>query len=485
MLRTWRRVVVALAACGFLAAPTSAGAVSSGAVSASAVSASAVSASAVSASAVSASAVSASAVSASAVSAGAVSYGLADSQGLFAHCRVGRASCCASGAKGTSSCAGGSPSITGYYDSPLFRSLTGASSRHRITEARFFVAYDAVQEWNGSTTSPGCRPSRASAQSWTDPSGRSHPAAASRDDLLASLIAARADGLTPVVSIVGYGSGSVPAWDQPAPDPSTIGGYWEYRCGVQGILDAVDELPSAERPHIWEPFNEPDAFSVYNGNPGATDKSCDVTLNGSVDGSAKAACDYVISSGLIHATAGHDSDTVLAGVFSHPSPGYLTHYGALLASQLAFSSLPSAWSVHDYLDVTGSYAGPVRPALEAFDRVLAADTAGAARELWVTEAATQLTDARDPGPCPASGPDPANTLGACVSGRASRQIAAAQGFLALPEAGRAVPITHLFWYQWQGASNWDSGLLDPSGRPRAPWCVLYGSGVCSGSSGAA
>jgi hypothetical protein len=67
-----------------------------------------------------------------------------------------------------------------------------------------------------------------------------------------------------------------------------------------------------------------------------------------------------------------------------------------------------------------------------------------------------------------------------VNGNAARQALAADAFFALPQAGVAVPITHLFWYQWQGEFNWDSAIVDAAGLPRAPWCAFYGSGVCNG-----
>ncbi|HZE04652.1 MAG TPA: hypothetical protein VE127_05470, partial [Solirubrobacteraceae bacterium] len=196
--------------------------------------------------------------------AGAVTYGLGDASGTFAHCIPGASACC-NDQLGT--CAAGA--IGGYYDNSLFRALTGPASAHQITEVRLFVQYDALSEWNGSLTAPGCDFSRVVNAPWTDAAGRVHPAGQSWNDLRASLIEAHADGLIPVVSIAGYpGPAARPAWDQAAPDPTTVAGYWELRCGVRGILSAVSRLPAAYQPHIWEAFNEPDAVPVYNG-PGA------------------------------------------------------------------------------------------------------------------------------------------------------------------------------------------------------------------------
>jgi hypothetical protein len=404
-------------------------------------------------------------------SAGAVTYGLGDAPGTFAHC-TGDA------VPGVCPAA----SVRGYYDQPAFRQLAGPESQHPVTEVRLFVAYDAIEEYNGSPTSPGCTLSRVAQQSWHDGAGRLHPAGESWNDLHAGLIAARADGLTPVVSIAGYGSPhAIPAWDQPTPDPTTVAGWWEYYCGVQGVLNAVSKLPAADRPHIWEALNEPDGFGVFNGNPDSTDESCEVVPVSGLSGAAKAACAYLMATREIHQFADHSADTVLAGVFTHPSIPYLRPYAALLAAHLPGALFPATWSVHDYGDVTLTYSGAATTQLAAFDQALALDSGGEARDLWVTEAGTLLTDHTSAGDCPAAGVDVADSLGACVNGQVERQAADAAGFLNLAGAGTAVPISHLFWYQWQGEANWDSGLTDGGGQLRTPWCVLYGSGTCLGS----
>jgi hypothetical protein len=403
--------------------------------------------------------------------AGAVTYGLGDSPGRFARCTVDAApgSCPAS-------------AIGGYYDDPSFRALTEPASAHRMTQVRLFVAYDAVEEYNGSPTAPGCTMSRVAEQAWRDGAGRLHSAAESWNDLQAGLVAARVDGLAPVVSIAGYGSpNATPSWAQPVPDTTTLAGWWAYRCGVEGLLNAVSKLPAADRPHAWEAVNEPDSFSIYRGNAGSTGASCAVTPVSDIAGAAKAACAYILAAREIHDFAGHAADTVIAGVFTHPTPAYLQPYAALLAAHLPGSSYPATWAVHDYDDVTASYAGPVSTHLQAFDRALAVDSGGGARDLWVTETGTLLTNHVVTGHCPAAGVDAAGTLGACVNGQTARQVNDAAGFFDLPAAGTAVPITRLFWYQWAGEVNWDSGLSDGTGQLRAPWCAFYGTGACTGS----
>lgn len=361
--------------------------------------------------------------------------------------------------------------------------LTSPTSAHRITEVRFFVHYDALSEFNGSLTSPGCDFSRVVNAPWTDGAGRLHPAGQSWNDLRASLIEAHADGLTPVVSIAGYpGPTARPAWDQPAPDPTTVAGDWELRCGVRGILSAISRLPAADQPHTWEAFNEPDAVPVYNGPGEIGPGACAVSAAGSpgVDGAAKAACAYALIAAGIHDYPGHSGDTVIAGTLSNPSLPYLSAYAAQLTSMAPGTAYPSTWSVHDYGDVTRSYAGIDVSGLRAFDLALRTDTAGRATDLWVTESGTDLTDQQPDARC-GQPPQVPPILGACVNGRPARQALDAQAFFALPEAGVAVPVTHLFWYEWQGEVNWDSGLTDAAGAPRVGWCEFYGSGVCGGS----
>jgi hypothetical protein len=414
-------------------------------------------------------------------SAGSVTYGLGDSSGAFAHCLAGGTACCIDH---TGTCPEGT--VTGFWANPLFRALTSPASQHRITETRFFVPYDALEQWNGSVTSPGCVFSDVLDRPWYDAAGRFHRSGESWDDLRASLIEAHADGLTPVVAITGYASPAArPSWDAAGPDPTTAPGWWALHCGVQGILDAVSRLPVADQPHIWEAFNEPDILPVYNGRGAIGPGACRVTATGTpvVDGAAKAACVYGLVSRQIHAFAGRAADTVIAGTLAQPALAYLAAYASQLGSMLAPAEYPAVWSVHDYGDVTDSYPTIDVSPLSAFDSALRTDTAGRATALWVTEAGTELTDQVPAPQCqPAVAPPPGRTgtLGACVDGNAAAQTLAADAFFALPEAGAAVPITHLFWYEWQAEPHWDSALTDAAGTPRAPWCAFYGSGACTG-----
>jgi hypothetical protein len=411
----------------------------------------------------------------------AVTYGIADAPGQFAGCTSTDPNCCT---EPSAHC--DLDTLGGYFDSPLFLKLTTPASAHQVRDVRLFVPYDAVQAFNGSTSAPGCVYSRVLEQPWYDLANGEQSPGESIDDLVAGIIEARAEGLTPVVSIAGYPFPSArPSWDPAIPDPTTTSGYWAYRCGVQGILSELSRLPGWEQPHQWEALNEPEAFATFRGSDAAPASECDVGSAPQPDGPAKAACDESIASSVILGFSGHGDDTVIAGTFQHPYVGYLAPYVTELSQQMPGSEFPSVWSVHDYREVTDAYADPSATELAAFDRALARDTGGRAHSLWITEAATVLTSTVRDGDCPAVGVDASGSLGACINGQSARQAAGAAAFFALPHVASAVPITHLFWYQFAGAPNWDSGLVDPAGSPRAAYCVFYGSGDCRGSPDAA
>ena len=412
-----------------------------------------------------------------AAAAGGVTYGYADAMGSYASCLSTTPACCDTR---TATCQ--AATLSGNYAAPLFEELESPASAHQVTEVRLFVTYDAVQEWNGSVSAPGCTYSRVLDESWHDGADRLHEAGESYQDLVAGLIEAHAQGLTPVIAITGYGSPEAkPAWDEPAPDPTTTAGYWAYRCGVRGILSALSQLPADVQPHTWEAFNEPDGFGVFRSLDGQQASSCAVGTQGQPDGAAKAACLYPLAVRSIHGFTGHGQDTVIAGTFIHPSVSYLATYVGETIKLLPGAAFPSTWSVHDYRDVSADFNGTSPTDLAAFDAALATYTGGLATDLWVTEAGTLLTDRQQSGDCPAAGPDAAGTLGACLEGQAVTQTASANEFFALATVADAVPITHLFWYEWAAEPNWDSGLVDAAGAPRTSWCVFYGSGTCTGS----
>ena len=236
-------------------------------------------------------------------------------------------------------------------------------------------------------------------------------------------------------------------------------------------------------------------MSIYRTHAGATKRGseaassapppgCAVTQSGIADGPAMAACDYVLADQLIHGFAGHSADTLLAGVFSGLSPTYLQQYVAQLQHALPAAQFPASWAIHDYSGVTRGYQGSSLDALAAWDKELGADSGGRAKAVWITEAGLLLSSRHRVDGCPASGTDPADTLGACLNGNSAAQLADLISFFKMPSAGTSVPITHLFWYQWQGSPTWDSALTDAAGVPRPAWCAFFGKGDCTGSSNA-
>jgi hypothetical protein len=434
-----------------------------------------------------------------AVAPGAVTYGISDAQGQFATCPTSDDPC--------SSATG----LSGFWKNGALTAL--AASPRPVSSVRFPVKYDAVSTWNGSS---GCAMSNPYRYAYVDQGGGQHPAGQSWFDLLYGLQAAYADGLRPLIVIVGYTaadavksySATSARGDPGEPDPTTSAGYMDYYCGVRGILNGIAaHLPSYQWPHQWEAWNEPNGGCAYLNNdcsagicarlnePAGNQDSehhnltCSATGEGQSGcaagadegGAAKAACLWIIADDAIANASGHAGDTVAAGTLSWPSTGYLAPYVALLASQ----GRPAAtYSVHDYGDPTASgwLGGSRSDQLQAFDTALGRDTAAAgaaAGQLWVTESGVDLTDRDrrygqfDSVPCAGgSGSTLPNTLGACVDGNKDAQIRSAQGFFDLRSVTGGPPVTALYWYQFVGSpGGWDSGLLDATGHGRAAYCV--------------
>ena len=445
---------------------------------------------------------------AAAPGAGATTYGISEPQGLFASCPTHDYPC--------SSAAG----IGGLWRESAFASLR--SRGRSVQSVRLPVTYDAVATSDGAG---GCTFSNPYRFAYTDQAGRAHPAQESWNDLLYGLETAYADGLQPLIVIDGYSTGtavrayagtSAPG-DAGEPDPTTTAGRSAYYCGVRGILNGIAaHLPRNEWPHRWEAWNEPNGGCTYLNNDcaptvcaqinqpasnldsssdgytcsatGGDNSSCAIGADAS--GAAKAACLWIEARNTIIDHPGHAGDEVAAGSFSFPSTGYLAPYVALLSSQ---GYHPGIWAVHDYGDPTASgwLGRPVAEQLQAFNTALGSQTAGIRNQVWVTESGVLLTD-RDRSyagyesiPCAsASLAVPAYTLGACINGNESAQITSTEAFFDLAAVTGGPPVTALYWYQFRGvAGAWDSGLLDPSGRPRAGYCMWIGQApaACPGS----
>jgi hypothetical protein len=194
--------------------------------------------------------------------AGAITYGIGDAHGHFASCPSNDDPC-------------SSPTgLDGYWRSGALTALK--ASPRPLGGVRMSVKYDAVTAPNGAG---GCTVSNPMRYAYVDQGGRRHPAGQSWHDLLYGLQAAYADGLTPLIVIVGYTAadavksyaGTSAPGDPGEPDPTSTAGYWDYYCGVQGILDAIAaHLPAYEWPHQWEAWNEPDGGCAYLNNDCST-----------------------------------------------------------------------------------------------------------------------------------------------------------------------------------------------------------------------
>jgi len=435
-------------------------------------------------------------------------FGISEPQGLFASCPTHDDPC-------------SSPSgLGGLWKQTAFASLRAGG--RSVQDVRLPVTYDAVATSDGAG---GCTLSNPYRFDYTDQAGRSHPAQESFNDLLYGLKAAYADGLQPLIVIDGYTAGtavhsytgSPGPGDAGEPDPTTTAGQWAYYCGVRGILNGIAaHVPKKEWPHRWEAWNEPNGGCTYLNNhcepavcaqlnepasnldpatgtytcsaTGGDDASC--AVGSGAGGAAKAACLWIQARNAIVQFSGHAGDVIAAGSFSFPSTGYLEPYAALLSRQ---GYHPGTWAVHDYGDPTASgwLRRPVAEQLQSFESALGSETAGVHNQLWITESGVVLTD-RDrsyPGyesiPCAStSAAVLAYTLGACINGNESAQITSAEAFFDLDAVTGGPPVTALYWYQFKGvAGAWDSGLLDPSGNPRAAYCMWTGRppAACSGS----
>ena len=296
----------------------------------------------------------------------AVTYGISDAQGLFASCPANDDPCSSPGG------------VSGFWSSAAFKALTTTAARP-VTGIRLSVKYNAVSTWDGGS---GCTLSNPFLHAYLDQGGRTHPIQQSWHDLVYGLRAAQADGLTPMVVIVGYGAGdSVKQYngsgargDPGEPDPTTTAGWWDYYCGVTGILNGIAaHLPAEQWPHQWEAWNEPNGGCAYLNNdcsarphalcstsrPPTSTASRQLHLLGHrqralelCPGSPAAVPPRRRACGSTPrrrspAHPGTPGMTVAAGTFSWPSTGYLAPYLSLLASQ---GHMPATYSIHDYGD---------------------------------------------------------------------------------------------------------------------------------------
>lgn len=395
---------------------------------------------------------------------------------------------------------------------------------------RLFVPYDARGWFNGSA----CAPSpayTAGATAW--------------NALLAQLSQARADGLTPqIVFTPGTRIGGTPAM----PDPAAPAQAADYSCGVQLALQALwAARASTGMPTDVEAWNEPDMAGYRHAAPG-DESPCPApaTAAPSCSGPWRAAMLWYLAqtdaTTVRHSTPGFpvlsvaaltlgapekldyldDGHTSLASPQGTIYPGYyqslyqIVHcapgYGGCQQPGANPTSMPSDWAVHDYTDPTAQGTADLREFVSALAQLNDRYAAGAAADVWITEAGVHLdsgtrADANHPRGVSCDRPIGADdTFGCLVDGNAAAQARGAEVWrelagIAVPTSHGAVRVTQLFWYQFALAArtcsagdpcqlangvvytsgqslpflhSWDSALVDSAGRPRASFCALTG-----------
>ena len=390
---------------------------------------------------------------------------------------------------------------------PSFQTL---KAKLPLTYARFSVPYNVLADYD--PLARRCRPSIPYAYPTVDAHGYQR-AAEEWDILRSELMLAHAEGLSVIVTItdgrVIGGPGSDPKWPIPT--------YWDgkryrptpagrdYSCGVATLITrvAAEQQAIGAPPAQWEAFNEPDARGSYNGTlQGACrgmHNSCGTAYRtlcgprvGSECGPLEAAWLYTTVASELRAQ--RIPGKVAAGTFTRPgsyADGYLHQLIGTLHTR------PAVISFHDYIDPTANSAAVAHDfAVRLYNQF------GKRFELWITESGVYLSEIA---PLPAEGGSSRahgcefgtnrarglTGLGRCIDGNARAQAAGAASFkyrLAQRGSYRGVRITELFWYQYRALPptptrpvQWDSGLLDARGVPRASYCVLTASTGCTGN----
>jgi hypothetical protein len=409
---------------------------------------------------------------------------------------------------GTPYCTQWSSGIGSLATNSAFHTLV---KRLPLRYARLNAPYNLISDYSPSTRR--CQPSAPYARGGDDGYGYQWPGAGWQV-LRSELAVARANGMTPLVTITdGRQLGSAKTRDPKWPIPV----YWNgrgytrtvagegYRCGISALVKAVrnEQQTAHAQPAEWETFNEPDARTSYNGRlrgacGGATSSCrgkyrvlCAPTV-GVQCGPLEAAWLYTeLARQIKSANAG---GKVAALAVTRPG-SYTNGYLHELIDVLRVR--PAVLSFHDYIDPTSNGAGLAHAFAMGIEKRW-----GGRFELWITESGIYLSEwAKLPPTGGSSGVHGCQFgtnhdrnlqgLGRCVDGNARAQSAGAGDFknhLAQNGSYRNARITQLFWYEFRalpptqsGRVQWDSGLLDAEGIPRASYCVLAGTTGCKGN----
>ena len=310
----------------------------------------------------------------------------------------------------------------------------------------------------------------------------------------AYVLAAGEDGIDPLIAITTNSAARYAGNGNPN-DPANPADN-QYLCGFKGIvstLDAFARRHGVAPPTEYEAYDEPDGARVTN--------SCNPTPGGDLPPHYADQCAawYYYEAEKANRTVFGGRLTVVAlaadgDSANDPNLIAIKAYASYLTGVLGL--YPTVWSFHPYEDLSdAAYLDNGAVAHSDTSRVSAyiASLYGGSRsqpQIWLTEAAAQLTDPVNTyfgaraGCSNAAANQPSATLGGCLDGNPRAQAYAAIDFLNLARYGSAFPgqITRIYWHEFDSPANhpttWDSGLVAPGDRnERASYCVLAGESV--------
>jgi hypothetical protein len=309
------------------------------------------------------------------------------------------------------------------------------------------------------------------------------------------VLAARREGLDPLIAITTNSGTRYPGNGNPADPPNPSAN--QYLCGFKGIVSALRSFAAQQGiapPTEYETYDEPDGARVNN--------TCNPTPDGNLPAhhadqcaawyyyEADAANRGSFRNALTLVALSADGDSV-----NDPNLVAVKAYANYLTETIGL--YPRVWSFHPYEDLSAAaYLNGPSVAHGDTSGVSAyiASLYGSGRRqpsIWLTEVAAQLTDPVPnylgvPAGCEdgeADDPSP-YYLGGCLDGNPKAQAYAASDFLGLARTGSAFPgqITRVYWHQFDSLpdhpTTWDSGLVSPGDRyERASYCVLSGESV--------
>ncbi len=220
-----------------------------------------------------------------------------------------------------------------------------------------------------------------------------------------------------------------------------------YECGAQALLQMLVGQDLSRTAMPIEPFNEPDNSTYYVQAAQAASFFADLVMVGGSE---------------MHP---------IAGAFKSPyDDSYASTYLSALKSS-GYNSWATSWSVHDYYDLIASQSCSPGDSSACDHQGLSHFVAWLGRQgeptndVWVTEAGD------------------ASLGGAWLAHTRSEEADTAYAWEQLRSYAQ-----HVFWYQWQtfwsqwgtlwsqwppfSVDDWDSALLDSSGKPRPSYCVI-------------